>query len=402
MADEIQFGDKICNVTDAGKSYIKRHHLNISFSSFCENKSKCENPSYSSYCEWHYTGTGLEYQLLAGPLFAVLFSVTGIPFTALMEKTTVNRKDVIIISITMWSLMGLRGLGLGVFQWGVYIGLGLAFVLDLIVDVLGWRWAYWLCAFPGFILALLTIVTVKEPPRQIANYQVEQHVQLKESPQQPFWSVLFVLVLITSSLRCGGGYNFNYNAANYFRYYYPDYPYEHFMSWIPAVFGILGAFLGGILSDRAALGRGYVGRIYVFSVSILVSIPLSIGVLLLDPPWCFAVMMPNFIAVGMWGCCATSTVVEQAPKGRQTLAMAYYIFSINMLGGNMNVLIPVLKSAIGLRYALLVMYPGMYVLSLCFCLLCIPFAKRKIKAQKAAEASDEDERKTLLGNQVVT
>ena len=31
------------------------------------------------FCEWHYLGHGVDYQLLAGPIFIVLFSISGIP-----------------------------------------------------------------------------------------------------------------------------------------------------------------------------------------------------------------------------------------------------------------------------------------------------------------------------------
>lgn len=30
------------------------------------------------YCEWNYNGLGLEYQLLAGPVFILVFTIVGV------------------------------------------------------------------------------------------------------------------------------------------------------------------------------------------------------------------------------------------------------------------------------------------------------------------------------------
>ncbi|XP_006817387.1 uncharacterized protein LOC100373025 [Saccoglossus kowalevskii] len=308
----------------------------------------------------------------------------------------------------------------------------MAFVLDIVVDHLGWRWAYWITAVPGIIIAVVMVITVKEPPRKvhhslcifvlismvisvlvlvtavaqslcssfgawIAGELVNNSSATQEDfldSHSPFCSPLFIVLLITSALRCGGGYVFMYNIHNYFHRYYPGYPYEHFMTWIPVTMGIFGALLGGMLADKAAYYRGYIGRLYIFSISIFVSIPLSIGVLYLDPPWCFIVLIPNFAAIEMWGSVAMSAVVEQAPRGRQTLALAFYVFSINMFGGNLNIIVPFMKSVIELRYTLLVLYPGVYTLALIFCLLTIPLAR--IRMAHMQTLATDDERKPLL------
>lgn len=32
----------------------------------------------TSYCEWNYNGLGIEYQILAGPTFILIFTIAGV------------------------------------------------------------------------------------------------------------------------------------------------------------------------------------------------------------------------------------------------------------------------------------------------------------------------------------
>ncbi|XP_077986196.1 putative galactarate/D-glucarate transporter GudP [Glandiceps talaboti] len=304
--------------------------------------------------------------------------------------------------ISSYFLPSLRGLGLAIFHWGVYVGLGVAFGLNMLVDALGWRWAYWIAGIPGVILGLLNLCTVKEPQKEITGYQkTPKEVQIQDSdeespPEQPFCSVLFVVILCAAAMRCGGGYVFNYNISNYFHLYYPKFPYEHFMTWVPVAMGFCGALLGGVISDRAATRYGLTGRMVVFCISVFISIPLSIGVLYLDPPWCFIILMPNYLVIEMWGSIAMTASAEQAPRGRHTSAIAVYVFSINFFGGNLNLLVPPLKSIIGLRYTLMILYPGVYVLSFIFSLIAIPLAMKRQRKKTVGEISEEEEERRPL------
>ena len=39
----------------------------------------CSDKSDSSGCYWHYLGQGNDYQILAGPVFMIVFSISGVP-----------------------------------------------------------------------------------------------------------------------------------------------------------------------------------------------------------------------------------------------------------------------------------------------------------------------------------
>ncbi len=47
-----------------------------------ENESECEaivdEVTGLNYCYWDYSGQGIEYQILAGPIFVVIMTVSGV------------------------------------------------------------------------------------------------------------------------------------------------------------------------------------------------------------------------------------------------------------------------------------------------------------------------------------
>lgn len=69
--------------------------------------------------------------------------------------------------VAMASPQSLRATALSIYQWGVYIGYSLAFLYDLLVVHVGWRWVYRIAAIPGVVVALVMLVTVKEPARRV-------------------------------------------------------------------------------------------------------------------------------------------------------------------------------------------------------------------------------------------
>jgi len=78
------FHSEICSI-----NYIQftRHltliiyHLNINSS----DQQSCAAIT-SFYCEWDYNGLGIDYQLLAGPVFILVFTIVGVVFGILGDK----------------------------------------------------------------------------------------------------------------------------------------------------------------------------------------------------------------------------------------------------------------------------------------------------------------------------
>jgi len=148
------------------------------------------------------------YGWLAGPLFTLVNSVSGVLITSFGDKNgSANRVFRVAVGLTMWSLAtfatGLsrtifsvvilriisaiamascnpyctsiiadlfveerRGLALGVYALGVYLGYGLALgPYSVITYTFGWRFAYCLAGIFGIIILLALILLVDEPIR---------------------------------------------------------------------------------------------------------------------------------------------------------------------------------------------------------------------------------------------
>ena len=154
------------------------------------------------HCGWEYTGLGLDYQLLAGPTFILVFSLSGILFGLAADFTHRPRllgAAVILFSsaILVTSLAGSywelvvgrmllaagesacspvsvslisdlypeqhRALATAVLHLGVYLGFGLSQAAGIYLtqlDLLGfsWRVPYFLTGVPGLVIGLLLLL----------------------------------------------------------------------------------------------------------------------------------------------------------------------------------------------------------------------------------------------------
>lgn len=149
------------------------------------------------YCEWNYNGLGLEYQLLAGPSFILVFTIVGIFMGVLADKynrvrmlsiCTIVFAVAIILqgSVTKyWHLVVLRmvmaagesgcnplatgimsdifpekkrALVMAIFNWGIYGGYGIAFPvgryiskLDIAGLVMPEKFGFWTYLIPLYL-----------------------------------------------------------------------------------------------------------------------------------------------------------------------------------------------------------------------------------------------------------
>jgi MFS family permease len=61
----------------------------------------------SDGCTWNHTATGIEYEVLAGPAFTLVFTLVALPLGMLASSTRVNRKLAIAVCVGLWSAMTL-------------------------------------------------------------------------------------------------------------------------------------------------------------------------------------------------------------------------------------------------------------------------------------------------------
>ncbi|XP_068695017.1 MFS-type efflux pump MSMEG_3705-like [Montipora foliosa] len=437
MAHDIKFGDKGCLPYNSSFSHdYKKYCVNsLEDSSQTErNETACEQKtakhSAQHVCVWDYDGTGTDYQLLAGPVFILVYTVSGIPLG--FCAGIFHRRNLIVFCLLLWSTMTLltgfatkywhlvvtrfvlgigeagctpfasslivdyfpetlRGSALGVYNWGIYIGYSMAFafgnfITQANIDGKGWRWVFWIAAIPGFALGILMLLTLKEPSRTEKGDQSvaspnkgewlkEKFLLLCKTFTQPSLIILF----IAGSVRNAGGYVWAYNTQPYFNKYYPNTNVGEYMSWIPLVGGSLGVVLGGFISDRLIKNRGFYARVWVLVFSQVIAAPFAAGALFLKPPLSFISLIPSNIIGEMWVGVTLTVVVELVPNTIRSPAIAGYLFVISIIGGNVPLLVPPLKKVTTFRTALYILFPGLYLLSSVLFLLTLFSLKRDLR-----------------------
>lgn len=163
-AIDLIYGDHACQQNDTS---FTRHQLPVQCSAV-KNETECValNLNGTSYCEWNFNGLGLDYQLLAGPSFILVFTIIGIVLGIVADKynrvkmlsvCTLVFAVAIILQGTVenyWQLIVLRmimaagesgcnplatgimsdvfpekkrALVMAIFNWGIYGGYGIAF-----------------------------------------------------------------------------------------------------------------------------------------------------------------------------------------------------------------------------------------------------------------------------------
>merc|ERR1711871_281864 len=383
-------------------------------------------------------GAGAEYQALVGPGFVVGYTFAGIFVGYLADHY--ERRSILCVSLFMWSTFTwltalgrnygelwvtrigvgifesgctpvangiiadlfapeLRGTANGLYNWGIYFGYSMSYALgNFVAADAGWRMVFLVAGIPGCALAILTWFTVKEPERGIQDKGKARTYTLKEVSLYFCKARSLLLLCLAGAVRNAGGYVWAFNTQPYFEWRgLSKVQIGTWMSWIPLVAGSLGSLFGGFISDRVVKKHGLQARIVVLVVSQLVAAPFCAGALLLrtsgehPSPLPFLSLIPANVIGEMWVGVTLTVVMELVPAGMRGTAIAVYLFIISNIGGNANVLVTPLRSALGydnFDYTLLIMYPGMYVGGAVLFLLAL-FLVRK-DAEDAKRASIQD------------
>ncbi|ELT91494.1 hypothetical protein CAPTEDRAFT_23970, partial [Capitella teleta] len=363
----------------------------------------CDEPNVNvSLCDWSWKGTGLAYQLLAGPVYIVIFSISGIPLGLVTELHQINRKVILVVCVLLWSFMTIlgglakeywhiavtrfllgifsagcvpfsismiadlfppvsRGAAIGFYNWGVYIGYSFTFLLLIAERTVGWRAVYFMAGIPGIIIGLVILLTVKDPPRG-----GEDSKQELKTAVHHFSDASLLLLCVGGALRNGAGFVWAYNIVIFFEEYHPGTNTEEWMTWIPLIFGSIGAFLGGYASDKLASKSGVKGRMMILILCVVISAPFQVGTLCLPMPWAFISHIPAYVIGEMWIGVCIAIVVDLVPVDLTASAVAVYFFIIQIIGGNMPLLVPPIADMWGMQTALLICFPGCYILGALF------------------------------------
>ena len=174
-----------------------------------------------------------------------------------------------------------------------------------------------------------------------------------------------LLLCLAGGVRQGGGLVWSYNVKSFFsQYYCSSISIGTYLSWVPLVGGTLGAVLGGLVSDKLVRSRGQVARLWVLIISQLLACPFLVGSVMLPPdPWASLCLLPAYVVGEMWIGVCLAVVIEMVPRRVIPVAVAFFLFVINNIGGALPLLVPYLEMKLNLRYTLLLLFPGSYVLA---------------------------------------
>lgn len=277
-----------------------------------------------------------------------------------------------------------RASALALFTMGAPVGglIGLAFG-GMVASAFGWRSAFLIAGLPGLLLAVIVLVTLKEPRNLMA-------IRMRTKVAPKYVSLRAVMVHLRGSrtflLMClGAGFAsfISYGQAPFLAAFFlrvhgaelaafgAPYGLEPVgvvgigIGLIWGVFGAISNWLGGFIADR------YVARdlrIYgvVPAIAALVPIPFSAAAVMVGSPvLALLLLIPSYLCGGIWFGPVLSSTQGLVPPEMRATSSAVAVFLINIIGLGFGALVIGklsdtfnysfgLGAAEGVRWALLV------------------------------------------------
>ena len=319
-----------------------------------------------------------QFGMLSGLAFALIYTTLGIPIARLADIS--NRRNIIAISITIWSVMtalcgaannffqlfmarfgvgvgeaggsppahsivsdifpaSQRATALSIYSLGVYGGILVGTVGGAyLVQYFDWRTAFVVVAIPGIFLALLVRFVIKEPPRGMAESR-------KDVAPPGFLRVLQFLWDRKSfrhlSFACALHAFVTYGMGNFMPLFLgrvhdmPILDVGWYYGLIAGIGGLAGTFFGGWMSDRMANKTGdKTWYIWIPFISTVLAIPFGLVTFLLMPSGysaAFSYFLPVFCGGWYLAPCIASTHFLVGIRMR-AMASAILLFMLNLIG----------------------------------------------------------------------
>jgi MFS family permease len=356
-----------------------------------------------------------QFGALSGPPFAILYSVLGIPFALLADRT--SRSRVIAAAVAFWSAFtGLcgtagsfwqffifrMGVGIGeaggvapsyalladyfeprrraralaIFSLGVPIGLSLGTLLGAyIAHAVSWRAAFYTMGVAGLLLAPIMLLVVRDPLRAHDQGAVPIGQAFPILARKPvFWLMAFAA---SSSSLCGYGLATWTPSVLERSFHMTLIGRGQFMASVVFIGGCTGVFAGGWLADRVGhLDRAWYARLP--AIAWLITAPTFAAGLLAPNLWVAwpLLLIPNALNI-LWLGPVVTAVQHLVPRNIRATASASFLLINNLIGLGIG---PYLIGAISdslkrsygaeaLRYAA-VSCTGFYIVAAFLMLLC--------------------------------
>lgn len=360
--------------------------------------------------------------MLTGLMFALFYTVCGIPVAALADRT--NRVRVMAVACGLWSLFtaacGLatgfgmlaaarigvgigeaggsapsysiiadyfppeqRGRGLAIYSLGVPLGTMVgAFSGGWIAAHYGWRTAFFSLGIAGLILAPLIPLVVREPLRGRMDSAIRPRTAAHEMPPSLSGAIRLFLhspTLMLTALAAGLTALILYGMANWipsFLMRERGMQLSELATYFSIVAGLamgIGTWLGGMIVDR--LGERYpAAYALVPGVAILLAMPFLFGVTnATDWRVALAYLVAPMVLLNMYLAPALAVMQNGVPPRYRATTGALLLFTLNLVGLGFGPLFvgmvsDALKPVFGndsLRHALQWLAPFFVLASLC-------------------------------------
>ena len=316
----------------------------------------------------HLTDT--QFGAISGPPFAVLYSLLGVPFAYLADRT--SRSWVIAVALAVWSAftalcgtatsffrlflfrMGVgvgeaggvapsyaliadyfppqrRARALAIYSLGVPIGLAAGTLIGAyLTKYINWRAAFYLMGIAGVLLAPI----LKYFVRDVERPKVPQAAPLMQvfpilARKRTFWLMAFAAGC--SSL-CGYGLAI-WTASILARSFHLELvQIGNFFASLLLIGGCTGVFAGGWLADRlGTMDRSWYARLP--AIAWLITAPLFVAGLLAPNLWLAwpLLLIPNALNI-LWLGPVTTAVQHLVPQRMRATASASFLLINNLIG----------------------------------------------------------------------
>lgn len=334
--------------------------------------------------------------LLQGFAFTVFYTFAGIPLGRLADKK--NRKYIIMVGMFLWSIMtamcGLaktfthlflarvgvgvgeaslspaansmitdyfpkdkRGKPIAIYFMGVYVGVGMSFVLGglvigmvadagqivlpLVGELSAWQVTFMVVSLPGLLLVLV-MTTVKEPFRHDRLTQDGKQLDTSIATTKAFfmehfstYAIIFIGFGLAGSMAIGF---FAWTTPLFTRIHgWETSHIGYTFGTIIIVMGTLGIIFGGAIADRLLQKGQQHAYIKVAIWAILASSVFSGAAAMVSNPYlAFALLCPAVACFGMPVALAPAAVNLITPNQFRGQAIAIYIFVVGLINNNIG------------------------------------------------------------------
>lgn len=370
--------------------------------------------------------------LMSGLAFAAVYAVFGIPLAQLADRW--SRRNLMALAIMFWSAMTTLsgfaqnfthlvlsriGVGMGeagyspaafsmlsdyfsrkqrqtavaVINLGPHIGAVLGLLIGgLAASAVGWRGAFLIAGIPGLLFGLTMLLTVKEPPRGLADGMVTS-----APPRPPFLRSVAVLWRISSyrwMVLAGTLFAFAILAQQMWMPSFLSRTHDMELDVIGSLLGLtlivfapLGTLLGGVLGDR--LGRRDERLSLLLGVAAgLLTVPLLLGALLTDSStWALLLYGLSFMTASLHFAPVHALIQSTSPVRLRGLAWAFLAMLTSLVGVGLGATsVGALSDALAPRHAEESLRYAMVWMSFSFIppVICVILASRHLKRDLAA------------------